>query len=202
MSEDEANGDDAAAEAELDEESVDLEAIDERLTALAADLEEFDADLEAAETEDDLDVVEADLESFREDLEAVEISDPPESDEDEEDEEPAPEEKLQDTYDEIESDLSDLESDLEDQRGPYGEDVVSEINSASGTITSTRWTEEGNAELIEAVDDFLDELAQPFARRRRGPSVIDQSLRINWSRTARWYALQAESSCAAVANTG
>ena len=157
MSEDEANGDDAAAEAELDEESVDLEAIDERLTALAADLEEFDADLEAAETEDDLDVVEADLESFREDLEAVEISDPPESDEDEEDEEPAPEEKLQDTYDEIESDLSDLESDLEDQRGPYGEDVVSEINSASGTITSTRWTEEGNAELIEAVDDFLDE---------------------------------------------
>ena len=159
MSEDEANGDDAAAEAEPDEEeSVDLEAIDERLTTLADDLEDLDADLEAAETEADLDVVEADLDSFREDLEDVEIPEPPETDEDEEeDEEPAPEEELQDEYDEIESDLSDLESDLEDQRGPYGEDVVSEINSASGTITSTRWTEEGNAELIEAIEDFLDE---------------------------------------------
>jgi len=159
MSEDEANGDDAAAEAEPDEEeSVDLEAIGERLAALADDLDALDADLEAAETEDDLDVVEADLDSFREDLESVEVPEPPEPDEDEEeDEEPAPEEELQDEYDEIESDLSDLESDLEDQRGPYGEDVVSEINSASGTITGTRWTEEGNAELIEAVEDFLDE---------------------------------------------
>jgi len=159
MSEDEANGDDAAAEAEPDEEeSVDLEAIDERLAALADDLDALDADLEAAETEDDLDVVEADLDSFREDLESVEVPEPPEPDEDEEeDEEPAPEEELQDEYDEIESDLSDLESDLEDQRGPYGEDVVSEINSASGTITSTRWTEEGNAELIEAIENFLDE---------------------------------------------
>ncbi|TMT85968.1 HEAT repeat domain-containing protein [Haloterrigena sp. H1] len=159
MSEDEANGDDAAAEAEPDEEeSVDLEAIDERLTTLADDLEDLDADLEAAETEADLDVVEADLDSFREDLEDVEIPEPPETDEDEgEDEEPAPEEELQEKYDEIESDLSGLESDLEDQRGPYGEDVVGEINSASGTITSTRWTEEGNAELIEAIEDFLDE---------------------------------------------
>ena len=162
MSEDEANGDDAAAEAEPDEEeSVDLEGIDERLTALADDLEDLDADLEAAETEADLDVVEADLESFREDLESVEVPDPPEPDEDEdeaEDEEPAPEEELQEQYDELESDLSDLESDLEDQRGPYGEDVVSEISSASGTITGTRWTEEGNAELIEAVEAFLDDL--------------------------------------------
>ncbi|WP_226481676.1 HEAT repeat domain-containing protein [Natrinema amylolyticum] len=160
MSEDEANGDDAAAEEEADEtESVDLEAVRERLEALAADLEELDSTLAAAETEDDLDVVEADLESFRTELESVEVPEPPETDdEDEEDEEPAPEEELQEEYDEIESDLSDLESDLEDQRGPYGEDVVSEIDDASGTITSTRWTEEGNAELIEAIDGFLDEL--------------------------------------------
>ncbi|SEW01044.1 HEAT repeat domain-containing protein [Natrinema salifodinae] len=163
MSEDEATGDDAAAgeadEQPDEEESVDLEAIDDRLEDLAADLEDLQADLEAAETEDDLDVVEADIDSFREDLETVEIPEPPETDEDEdeEDEEPAPEEELQERYDEIESDVSDLESDLEDQRGPYGEDVVDEIEDASGTITGTRWTEEGNAELIEAVDDFLDE---------------------------------------------
>ncbi|MDS0474333.1 HEAT repeat domain-containing protein [Natrinema sp. 1APR25-10V2] len=159
MSEDEANGDDAAAADDASEEQpADLEEIGERLDALAADLEDLASELEAAETEDDLDVVEADLEAFREDLEAVEIPEPPETDDEEEDEEPAPEEELQDRYDETESDLSDLESDLEDQRGPYGEDVVSEIESASGTITGTRWTEEGNAELIEAVDDFLDEL--------------------------------------------
>ncbi|RZV08603.1 HEAT repeat protein [Natrinema hispanicum] len=158
MSEDEANGDDGAAKPD-EEESVDLEAIDEQLSTLADDLEALDSELEAAETEADLDVVEADLDSFREDLESVEVPEPPEPDEDEEeDDEPAPEEELQDEYDEIESDLSDLESDLEDQRGPYGEDVVSEINSASSTITGTRWTEEGNAELIEAVDAFLDEL--------------------------------------------
>jgi HEAT repeat protein len=162
MSEDEANGDDGAPEEEAgeNEQPVDLDAVRERLDGLAGDLEGLESTLEAAETEDDLDVVEADLESFRTELESVEVPEPPEPDEDEEDEdaEPAPEEELQEQYDEIESDLSDLESDLEDQRGPYGDDVVAEIDSASGTITGTRWTEEGNAELIEAVDDFLDEL--------------------------------------------
>ncbi|ELY78281.1 HEAT repeat domain-containing protein [Natrinema pallidum] len=159
MSEDEANGDDAADETEPDGTAVDLDAIGERLDAVAADIEELESTLEAAETEDDLDVVEADLDSVRAELESVEVPEPPETDEEEdEDEEPAPEEELQEEYDELESDLSDLESELDDQRGPYGEDVVSEIDDASDTITSTRWTEEGNAELIEAVDDFLDEV--------------------------------------------
>ncbi|QCW04010.1 HEAT repeat domain-containing protein [Natrinema pallidum] len=160
MSEDEANGDDAADEAEPDGTAVDLDAIGERLDAVAADIEELESTLETAETEDDLDVVEADLDSLRAELESVEVPEPPETDEEEdEDEEPAPEEELQEEYDELESDLSDLESELDDQRGPYGEDVVSEIDDASDTITSTRWTEEGNAELIEAVDGFLDEVA-------------------------------------------
>ncbi|QLG47363.1 HEAT repeat domain-containing protein [Natrinema halophilum] len=160
MSEDEANGDDTAAGEEAgEEEAADLEAIDDRLEALADELEDLQAELEAADTEGDLDDVEADLDSFRDEVEGVEIPEPPETDEEEEeDEEPAPEEKLQERHDDIESDLSDLESDLEDQRGPYGEDVVSEIDSVSNTITNTRWTEEGTAELIEAVDDFLTEL--------------------------------------------
>ncbi|MBZ6494446.1 HEAT repeat domain-containing protein [Natrinema longum] len=179
MSEDETNGDDVAAEEDTENQPVDLEAIRERLAALADDLEGLDSTLEAAETEDDLDVVEADLESFRADLERVEVPEPPETDEDEEeDEEPTPEEELQDEYDEIESDLSDLESDLEDQRGPYGEDVVSEINGVSGTITDTRWTEEGNAELIEAVENFLDELndllGSSVALVDEGETVSDQ----------------------------
>ncbi|WP_226005863.1 HEAT repeat domain-containing protein [Natrinema salinisoli] len=182
MSEDEANGDDGAPEEEAgeNEQSADLETIRERLDGLETDLDGLESNLEAAETEDDLDVVEADLESFRTELESVEVPEPPETDEDEEDEdaEPAPEEELQEQYDEIESDLSDLESDLEDQRGPYGEDVVSEITDASGTITDTRWTEEGNAELIEAVDDFLDEfnglLDSSVTLVNEGETVPDQ----------------------------
>ncbi|SDK26157.1 HEAT repeat domain-containing protein [Natronorubrum texcoconense] len=164
MSDDEAAENEAGTEEEsVDEEPepIDLEAIREALAAFEDDVESLEGDLEAAETEDDLDVVEADLESFRSEFEEIEIPDPPETEDDEDDdeeEEITPEEELQERYDEIEDDLSDLEDDLEGQRGPYGEDVVSEIDAASGTITGTRWTEEGNAELIEAVDDFLDDL--------------------------------------------
>ncbi|NGM71501.1 HEAT repeat domain-containing protein [Natronolimnobius sp. AArcel1] len=158
MSEDETNGDDTP-DASDEEQSVDLEAIRTRLAGLEDDLEELDSNLEAAETEPDLDVVEADLDSFRDDLESIEIPEPPETDdEDDEDDEPAPEEELQDRYDDIESDLDDLEDDLEDQRGPYGDDVISEINSVSGTITGTRWSVEGDEEIIAAVDGFLAEL--------------------------------------------
>jgi len=162
MSEDEANGDGGAVEDEPgdDEQPADLEEIRGRLEALAADLEGLDSTLEAAETEDDLDVVEADLESFRPNSRASRCRSRREIDEDEadEDEEPAPEEELQ----------RGVRRDRDRSLGPrvrprrtsgaYGDDVVSEINDASGTITGTRWTEEGKAELIEAVDGFLDEL--------------------------------------------
>ncbi|MWV39831.1 HEAT repeat domain-containing protein [Natrialba sp. INN-245] len=157
MSDDPEAEDDASEEAETDASAPDLDAIEDDLEAFEGDLAELDEDLEAAETEDDLDVVEADLEAFRDDLEEIEIPDPPETeeDEDDEDDEPTREEELQDRYDEIESDLSDLEDDLEDQRGPYAEDVVSEIDGVGGTITGTRWTIEGDEELIAAVDSFL-----------------------------------------------
>ncbi|MXV63705.1 HEAT repeat domain-containing protein [Natronorubrum sp. JWXQ-INN-674] len=168
MSDDEAAADGADdptdEEAEPEPDPIDLEAIREALEAFEDDVDTLESDLEAAETEDDLDVVEADIESFREELETIEIPDPPETEDDDEDEdedeedEITPEEELQDRYDDIESDVSDLESDLEDQRGPYGEDVIDEIDGASGTITGTRWTEEGKAELIEVVEGFLDDL--------------------------------------------
>ncbi|AFZ72158.1 HEAT repeat domain-containing protein [Natronobacterium gregoryi] len=152
MSEDEPTADEGEANRERN-----LDAIRDRLGALEADLEDFEADLESADTEDDLNVVEADLESVREDVEDVEIPDPPETDDDEDDE-PAPEAKLQDRYDDLESDLGDLEDDLEDQRGPYAEDVVGEIDGVANTITNTRWTVEGDEELIEAVDSFLTDV--------------------------------------------
>ncbi|RKD97518.1 hypothetical protein ATJ93_0506 [Halopiger aswanensis] len=160
----ESNGDETEPEAEDEadqEQSADLEAIRTRLEALNDDLEGLQSDLEAAETEDDLDVVEADIEEFRADLEEIEIPEPPEEedeDEDDEESEPAPEEQLQETYDEIESDVSDLEDDLEDKRGPYAEDVIGEIDGVSGTITGTRWAEEGDEELIDATEAFLADL--------------------------------------------
>ncbi|GAB3665255.1 HEAT repeat domain-containing protein [Halopiger thermotolerans] len=163
----ESNGDEGEPEAEAEDEaeqaqSADLEAIRTRLEALNEDLEGLQAELEAAETEDDLDVVEADIEAFRADLEEIEIPEPPEEEDEDEDEdeesEPAPEEQLQETYDEIESDVSDLEDDLEDKRGPYAEDVIGEIDGVSGTITGTRWAEEGDEELIAATEAFLADL--------------------------------------------
>ncbi|WP_049890349.1 HEAT repeat domain-containing protein [Natronorubrum sulfidifaciens] len=180
MSDDE-SADDNGADAEEEQEPVDLEAIRDDLESFESDVEALEADLEAADTEDDLDVVEADLEAFRDAFGEVEIPEPPETDdedEDDEDEEPAPEEQLQERYDDIDSDVSDLESDLEDQRGPYGEDVVSEIESASGTITGTRWTEEGDEELLVAVDDFLetftDLLGSDVTRTAEGEDVPAQ----------------------------
>ncbi|MDQ2049127.1 HEAT repeat domain-containing protein [Natronolimnohabitans sp. A-GB9] len=173
MSDDEAAEDGA-------EEPVDLEAIRDSLERFEGEVDDLESDLDAAETEDDLDVVEADIDSLQEDLEAVEIPEPPEpEDEDEEDEdETTPEEELQDRYDDIESDVSDLESDLEDQRGPYAEDVVGEIDGASATITGTRWTEEGNTELNEAVEAFLDDLNDVLGTsvtlRSDGENVADQ----------------------------
>ncbi len=184
MSDDEAadNGTEETADGESEPEPVDLEAIREALAEFEGDVDSLESDLEAAETEDDLDVVEEDIAAVRDDLETIEIPEPPEPDEDEEEDDEedqiTPEEELQERSDEIESDLDDLESDLEDQRGPYGEDVVSELNGASGTITGTRWTEEGRAELIEVVDDFLDDLndllGTSVTLSNQGEAVPDQ----------------------------
>ncbi|THE65872.1 HEAT repeat domain-containing protein [Salinadaptatus halalkaliphilus] len=157
MSEDEPEGDEAAETEPDDDPSPDLEAIREALEEIRGDIEVLEGDLEAAETEDDLDVVEADIEATTASLEAIEVPAPPETDDEDEDEdeEPAPEEELQDSYDDLADDISDLEDDLEDQRGPYAEDIVGEIDGVSGTITATRWTVEGDEELIDIVDAFL-----------------------------------------------
>ncbi|RQG90205.1 HEAT repeat domain-containing protein [Natrarchaeobius halalkaliphilus] len=164
MSDDEANGDGSAGDEPADSEQrdVDLEGIRDRLEGFQSDLEGLTADLEAAETEADLDVVEADIDEFRAEIEDVEVPEPPETDEDEDDEddEQTPEEALEETYDGIESDVSDLEDDLEDQRGPYAEDVVDEIDGTTSTITDTRWTTEGDEELIEGVESFLADVTE------------------------------------------
>jgi hypothetical protein len=111
---------------------------------LESRLSDAEADLEATETEAELDEVEAELDAVEADVEAADLPEP-----DEEDEE-SREEQLQDR-------LSELRDGLEEQRGPYASDVVETVEDAQSTIESTRWTEQGEADLAETVAAFLDD---------------------------------------------
>ncbi|ADJ15545.1 HEAT repeat domain-containing protein [Halalkalicoccus jeotgali] len=146
-SNDEAGGD-ADEPEEGGEESTALteplteESLDERLDGAEAALEE-------AETESDLDDVSATLVSIGDDLEEADLPEP-EADEDED------EEEAEDPRERLESRLSDLQDDLESQRGPYSEDVIEGIEEAGTTIDETRWTETGEAELVAPVEAFIE----------------------------------------------
>ncbi|MFC4246511.1 HEAT repeat domain-containing protein [Natribaculum luteum] len=125
----------------------DEEASESAVDSLRDRIESIQDDLEAAETESDLDEIDAEIEAVRDDLEAADL---PEPDEDEED--------AEDPAAELESDLDDLESAVEDERGPYADDVVAEIDDAKADIAETRWTEQGESELVEVVESFLADL--------------------------------------------
>ncbi|WP_276252899.1 HEAT repeat domain-containing protein [Halomontanus rarus] len=128
----------AGDESDGKSEEITVESLRERLEAI-------EDRLEAAETEADLDEVENEIDDLQSDVDAADL---PEADDEDED----------DPAEELESDIEALESDLEDERGPYAEDVVSEIDDAKEQITETRWTEQGEAELIDTVDSFVDDL--------------------------------------------
>ncbi|MCU4741818.1 HEAT repeat domain-containing protein [Halobacteria archaeon AArc-m2/3/4] len=120
------------------EEAVTVESLRERLEAI-------DERLEAAETEADLDEVEREIDDLQTDVEAADL---PETDDEDED----------DPVEELESDIESLESDLEEERGPYAEDVVGEIDDAKEEIAETRWTEQGESELVEAIRAALEDI--------------------------------------------
>ncbi|MFB6091320.1 MAG: HEAT repeat domain-containing protein [Halobellus sp.] len=130
----------ADSDAAASDESTDAtpETLSERLDEVA------DA-LEAAETEADLDDVEADLDGVESDLEAADLPEPDEDDED-----------AEDPRADLESRVSDLREDLEAQRGPYASDATEAVESAKSTIADTRWTEQGESEVLEAVSAFVD----------------------------------------------
>ena len=136
------NGDDETADDA--EETIDVP--DTTVTAedLQERLDEAEQELEAAETEAALDGVEERLDSIESDVETL-----PEPDKDEEAEDPA---------EEIESRLSGLRDDLEEQRGPYAEDVVGILEEAQTTLSESEWTESGEADAHAAVESFLDEV--------------------------------------------
>lgn len=148
-----------ADEAETDDDTGenDVRAAErERYETIMARLESLADALEAAETEADLDDIEADLDDAEADIEAADFTDPEEfqPDEEELDEDEEPEELL-DFEDELTNELQDLEDELEERRGPYGEDVVSEIEGAKSTVESTRWTEAGDEQVADAIESFV-----------------------------------------------
>ncbi|WP_436903328.1 HEAT repeat domain-containing protein [Halovenus halobia] len=136
---------------------------DEPAEADLADPTEFDSRLddaaelvENAETEPDLDEADETLDAIEADLEAATLPTPePEVGEDEDPEDVEP----PDPKEEYEDRISSLRDDIEEQRGPYVEDVVSDIESASTTITTSEWTTEGEDEVAEAVADFLSSVS-------------------------------------------
>ncbi|WP_245998404.1 HEAT repeat domain-containing protein [Halalkalicoccus subterraneus] len=142
------DGDSDAAEDDTEgEESTELieplteETLSERLDGAEAALEE-------AETESDLDDVSATLVSIGNDIEEADLPEPDEGDGDDED--------ADDPQEALESRLSNLQDELESQRGPYSEDVIEGIEEAGTTIEETRWTEAGEDELVAPVREFVE----------------------------------------------
>jgi hypothetical protein len=119
----------------LDAETVDAGALDAALDAVG------DA-VEAAETEADLDAIDEALDQIESALDGADL---PEL-EDEEDEDPR---------EAIEGRLDDARSAVEDARGPYASDVVETVEATTGDLEDTRWTEQGEGELVEPVGTFL-----------------------------------------------
>jgi hypothetical protein len=111
---------------------------------LESRLDDAETALDAAETEADLDDVDADLDDIEADIEAADLPEP-----DDEDEE-SREEQLTARIDE-------LRDGVEEQRGPYASDAVESVEDDQSTIESTRWTEQGEADLADVVSSFLDE---------------------------------------------
>ncbi|MUV90969.1 HEAT repeat domain-containing protein [Halapricum sp. CBA1109] len=137
------NGDDEPAEDAPDEGAADGEdSLPTDPDGFQQRLDGLQARLDAAETEADLDDVEAELSAVES---ALSEADLPEPDEDEDG-----------LAEEIESTVEDLTEELEQQRGPYAEDVTALLGEVASTIRESRWTDDGAADVGTAVDAFLD----------------------------------------------
>ncbi|MFC6991885.1 HEAT repeat domain-containing protein [Haladaptatus sp. GCM10025707] len=134
------NGDEEPETPAEDAPAVTPESFEERLA-------EVEESLDEAETESDLDEIEARLDALETDLGAAELPEPEDDDED-------------DPREELESKLSDLRDALEDARGPYAEDVVSEIEAAKTKIEEGEWTEKGDDEVVTAAGSYADRMGE------------------------------------------
>ena len=147
-----------AAEEKADPEAEEP-ASDPGVEAFESRLDDLEAGLEAAETEVDLDAVEADADAIEADLDDATFPVPEPDDEDEEPDDPK--EPLLDR-------LGDIRDGIEDERGPYGDDVRADASEAADRIRGTRWTRDGEPAVEKATDAFLEtagtELGETFER--------------------------------------
>ena len=139
------DGGDAGESTETAAPTLSDEPTEESLTEY---LDEIADRLEAAETETDLDDVEALLDDAATGIEAADLPEPDEDDEDAED----PRGDLTDR-------VAELRDGVEDARGPYGDDVVAAVESASGTVEETEWTDDGHEAVAAVVESFVDAAA-------------------------------------------
>ena len=135
---------DAEESTEADAGEADVPATTVSAEDLESQLDDIESDLGAAETEADLDEIESQLDDVESDLEAADFEEPDEDDE-----------EAEDPAEAIESRLADLRDDLEQQRGPYADDVIEIVETAVGTVADSEWTETGEGDAHEAVETFL-----------------------------------------------
>ncbi|UPM43907.1 HEAT repeat domain-containing protein [Halocatena salina] len=138
------NGDDETTATDSEESAPDPEEIADRLDAI-------EESLETASTEADLDDIEGDLDTVDEKIEQLPEPTDEEETESDEDEDP-PRVHLQER-------VQSIREALEDQRGPYASEATEDIESIRSQITDTRWTEQGEADVISAVETFVESIA-------------------------------------------
>ena len=131
---------DAGGETDVTERVATVESLRERI----ADVE---ARLDAAETEADLDGVAAELDAVEADLEDADLDVDEETAEDEEEEDPV---------EAVEESVDDLNSELEEARGPYVADAVEVVEAACSAVADTEWVTEGVETVRSALDDLLE----------------------------------------------
>jgi len=151
-----ANLEDAIDEvsAALDVDTVDEEALNSALDAAAAAVD-------LAATEADLDSVDAALDDLDAALEAADLPEPEEED-------------AEDPREELESRVADTRDAIEEARGPYAEDVIESIEESGSTVADTRWTDQGEGELVEAVATFTDSINEVLDTELSAPENPDE----------------------------
>lgn len=110
--------------------------------ALSDALESVTAAIAAAGTEADLDAVGEVID----DIDAL-IADTEFPEPDDEDADPPGEV--------LEGQLDDARTALDEARGPYASDVISSVEAAITTIEDTRWTDDGEEEIVDSVAGFV-----------------------------------------------
>jgi len=168
------NGDETEDDSAETPEPADPATFESGLDEAAEAVEQAETEADLDDADELLDDIEADLEDavFEVELEEESDEDEAESDEDEEEEE--------NPRDGFEDRVSELRDDIEDQRGPYIEEVTDSLDSAVSTITGSEWAKEGERELTEAAETYVatasEVLESSYAVEGDDPETVAEKL--------------------------